>query len=133
MDTKKNVRCFLLLGSLLLSGSFLIAQPVGQDSSVPADNTKVNQRDQNANEPTASQQKMDRTDRDITQQIRRAVIQDKSLSTYAHNVKIITQNGQVTLKGPVRSEDEKRAVEAKANEIAGPNKVTSELDIKPKN
>ena len=57
---------------------------------------------------------------------------DKSLSTYAHNVKVITQNGQVTLKGPVRSDDEKRAIEAKAAEIAGENKVTSELGIKPK-
>jgi osmotically-inducible protein OsmY len=47
-------------------------------------------------------------------------------------VKIITQNGQVTLKGPVRSEDEKRAIEAKAAEVAGDNKVTSELDVKSK-
>jgi len=132
MRSQKSVR-LLFLSSLLMSGSLLIAQSAGQDSSVLADNTKVNQRDQNANEPTAGQQKMDRSDRDITQQIRRAVMQDKSLSTYAHNVKIITQNGQVTLKGPVRSEDEKRAVEAKANEIAGADKVTSELDIKPKN
>ena len=59
------------------------------------------------------------------------MMKDKSLSTYAHNVKIITQNGQVTLKGPVRSEDEKRTVEAKAAEIAGESKVTSELNIKP--
>src|SRR5271167_4781900 len=131
MRSQKSVR-LLFLSSLLMSGSLLIAQSAGQDSSVLAENTKVNQRDQNANEPTAGQQKMDRSDRDITQQIRRAVMQDKSLSTYAHNVKIITQNGQVTLKGPVRSEDEKRAVEAKANEIAGADKVTSELDIKPK-
>jgi osmotically-inducible protein OsmY len=59
-------------------------------------------------------------------------VKDKSLSTYAHNVKIITQNGQVTLRGPVRSEEEKRAVEAKAAEVAGDNKVTSELDVKSK-
>jgi osmotically-inducible protein OsmY len=58
-------------------------------------------------------------------------MKDKSLSTYAHNVKIITQNGQVTLKGPVRSEEEKKTVEAKATEVAGQNKVTSELNIKP--
>jgi hyperosmotically inducible protein len=58
---------------------------------------------------------------------------DKSLSTYAHNVKIITQDGQVTLKGPVRSEDEKKAVEAKAAEIAGESKVANELDVKAKN
>ena len=57
-------------------------------------------------------------------------MQDKSLSTYAHNIKVIVQNGQVTLKGPVRSEDEKKAIEAKATEVAGENKVTSELNIK---
>jgi len=58
-------------------------------------------------------------------------MKDKSLSNYAHNVKIITQNGQVTLKGPVQSEEEKKTVEIKATEVAGQNKVTSELNIKP--
>ncbi|MGA2602381.1 MAG: BON domain-containing protein [Bryobacteraceae bacterium] len=115
------------------SGTPLIAQqPAGQSASVPADNTKVNQRDQNTNEPTADQQPNNRSDRDLTQQIRKAIMSDKHLSTYAHNVKIISQNGQVTLKGPVRSNEEKRAVEAKATEIAGENKVTSELAVKPK-
>jgi hyperosmotically inducible periplasmic protein len=133
MNLKREMRSLLLVSSLLASGTLLIAQqPAGQDAPAPADNTKVNQRDQNANEPTADQQANNRSDRDITQQIRQAIVKDKSLSTYAHNVKIITQNGQVTLKGPVRSEDEKRAVEAKATEIAGENKVTSELAIKPK-
>ena len=56
---------------------------------------------------------------------------DKSLSTYAHNVKIITQEGQVTLKGPVRSESEKQTIETKATEVAGANKVTNELNVKP--
>jgi hyperosmotically inducible protein len=93
----------------------------------------VNERDRDKSEPTADQQKENRSDRDITQQIRQAIMKDKSLSTYAHNVKIITQKGQVTLKEPVRSEDEKKTVEAKATEVAGENKVTSELDIKPKN
>ena len=59
-------------------------------------------------------------------------MKDKSLSTYAHNVKIISQNGMVTLKGPVRSEEEKKSIEAKANQVAGEGKVTSELDVKPK-
>jgi hyperosmotically inducible protein len=84
-------------------------------------------------EPTADQQKDNRSDRDLTQQIRQSIMKDKSLSTYAHNVKIITQNGQVTLKGPVRSDEEKKTVEAKATEVAGENEVTSELDVKPKN
>ena len=131
MNLRRSLRTFLLVGSFM-GGTFLVAQqPAGQDAS-PADNTKVNQRDQNANEPTADQQKGQSSDRDITQQIRRAIMKDKTLSTYAHNVKIITQNGQVTLKGPVRSDDEKRAIEAKAAQIAGEDKVTSELDVKPK-
>ena len=92
----------------------------------------MNERDRSPNEPTADQQKENRSDRDITQQIRQSIMKDKSLSTYAHNVKIITQNGQVTLKGPVRSEDEKKAVAAKATAVAGENKVTGELNIKPK-
>jgi hyperosmotically inducible periplasmic protein len=106
-----------------------------QDSSAqePApDNTKVNQRDKNKAEPTADQQKENRPDREIARQIRRSLVQDKSLSTYAHNVKIIAQNGMVTLKGPVRSDEEKTAVEAKATEIAGADKVTSQLEVKPK-
>lgn len=133
MNLKRSMRNFLLMSSLLGSGTLLIAQQPADQDAAPADNTKVNQRDKNVNEPTADQQKNNLSDRDITQQIRRAIMKDKSLSTYAHNVKIITQNGQVTLKGPVRSDDEKRAIEGKATEIAGENKVTSELDIKPKN
>jgi hyperosmotically inducible protein len=132
MNLKSATRTVLLI-SLLLGGAWVLAQDSTQNAPAPADNTKVNQRDQNANEPTADQQKDNRSDRDITQQIRKSIVKDKSLSSYAHNVKIITQNGQVTLKGPVRSDDEKRAIEAKATEIAGPNKVTNELDVQAKN
>jgi osmotically-inducible protein OsmY len=107
-------------------------QSSGQEGSTPADNTTVNQRDRNPNEPTADRQKNNPSDRDIEQQVRQAIMKDKSLSTYAHNVKVITQDGQVTLKGPVRSDEEKRAIEAKATEIVGENKVTSELEVKPK-
>ena len=133
MYLKRMSRTLLLIGSLL--GSALV---VGQDSTTqtapaPADNTKVNQRDQNANEPTADQQKNNRSDRDITQKIRQAIVKDKSLSTYAHNVKIINQIGLVNLKDTVRSGDEKNSMEAKTAEIAGGERVTSELDVKSKN
>ena len=128
MNLKRGIRTFLLVSSLL-GATWVIAQDA---TAVPADNTKVNQRDQNASEPTADQQKNKTSDRDMTQQIRKAIMKDQSLSTYAHNVKIITQNGQVTLKGPVRSDDEKRVVEAKAAEVAGPNNVTSQLDVEAK-
>jgi osmotically-inducible protein OsmY len=121
----------LALGFLLVLAS---AVSSAQDSSAtrPPDNTKVNDRDRNKAEPTADQQKENRPDRDITRDIRRSIVRDKSLSTYAHNVKIISQNGMVTLKGPVRSEDEKAAIEAKAAEIAGKDKVTNQLEVKPK-
>jgi len=131
MKIDKHLRAFPLV--MIGFAAVLVATPlVAQSSSPQADNTTVNQRDRAAAEPTADQQKSDQSDLDITRQIRRALMDDKSLSSYAHNVKVITQNGQVTLKGPVRSDDEKRAVEAKAAEIAGQNKVTSELDVKPK-
>jgi hyperosmotically inducible periplasmic protein len=124
------VRNLLCTGLLLGSGAFAFAQEPTSQPTAP-DNTKVNERDRSQNEPTADQQKDNRSDRDITQQIRRSIIKDKALSTYAHNVKIVTQGGQVTLKGPVRSEDEKKAIEAKAAGVAGAGKVTSELNIKP--
>jgi hyperosmotically inducible periplasmic protein len=133
MNLKSGIKTFLLISSLV-GGTWAIAQDSApQNAPAPADNTKVNQRDQSASEPTADQQKDNRSDRDITQQIRKAIVKDKSLSSYAHNVKIITQNGQVTLKGPVRSDDEKQTIEAKASQIAGPGKVTDELDVKSKN
>jgi hyperosmotically inducible protein len=136
---QNTIRTALAAGLLFGGCAFAGAQQQSADqdaatqSNAPQpDNTKVNQRDRNANEPTADQQKSNRSDRDITQQVRKAIMEDKSLSTYAHNVKIITQNGMVTLKGPVRSEDEKKAIEAKAAEVAGGDKVTNEMDIKPK-
>jgi hypothetical protein len=134
MNLKRSMRTLIFGSWLLGSGTLLFAQqPANQDAPAPADNTQTNQRDRNPNEATADQQKDNRSDRDITRQIRQAIMNDKSLSTYAHNVKIITQEGQVTLKGPVRSEDEKKAVEQKAADIAGENKVNSELDVKAKN
>jgi hyperosmotically inducible periplasmic protein len=131
---KRNTvyRSFVLAGLLLVCGTLMLAQDSTEQNAPASDNTKMNQRDRNPNEPTADQQQNNRSDRDITQQVRQAIMSDKTFSTYAHNVKVITQNGQVTLKGPVRSDDEKRAVEAKAAAIAGDGKVTSELTVKPK-
>jgi osmotically-inducible protein OsmY len=122
--------CIALFAPLLLSGWAVASAQQATDPQ--ADNTKMNQRDRNSNEATADQQKANRSDRDITQQIRKSIAGDKSLSTNGHNVKVITQNGMVTLKGPVRSEEEKKAVEDKAAEVAGADKVTSEIDVQPK-
>ncbi len=91
----------------------------------------MNQRDRSAGEVTADQQKTNPTDQELTRKIRQTIIADKSLSTYAHNIKIITQNGNITLKGPVKSDDEKKAVMAKAVSIAGSaDKVTDQVSIK---
>src|SRR5580704_12645827 len=98
---------FAALAGILVSGLALNStlNPAWAQNNPPQpDNTKVNQQDRAQGAATADQQNNNRGDRDLTQQIRKSVIADKSLSTYAHNVKIITQNGTVTLKGPVRSD-----------------------------
>jgi hyperosmotically inducible protein len=101
------------------------------ESGAKPDNTKVNKRDRSAGEVTADQQKMNAADRELTRKIRRSIIADKSLSTYAHNIKIISQDGAVTIKGPVKSDEEKKAVMAKAVAVAGSaDKVTDQISVK---
>jgi len=130
---KKTIARALLAPTLFVSsaGLLLAQQDSNSASPAPADNTKVNQRDRNPNEPTADQQKENTSDRQLTAQIRRAIVKDKSLSTPAHNVKIIAQSGNVTLKGAVKTDAEKQAIESKAAQIAGEGKVNSELQVTP--
>jgi hyperosmotically inducible protein len=94
------------------------------------DNTKVNKKDQAKSEPTADQAKNTPSDREIMQKIRKSVMADKSLSTYAHNVKIISEHGKVTLKGPVQTEEERKTIAAKAAEVAGHDSVINEITVK---
>ena len=125
-----------LVAQLVLMGSLSMLwarQDADTNQSPPsADNTKANQRDRNSSEPTADSQKENPADRQLAQQIRRAIVKDKSLSTNAHNVKVIAQDGMVTLKGPVDSESEKQAIETKAAQVAGPDKVSSEIQVRTK-
>ena len=121
----KSARIFVL-GSM-----FCFSPVIGFSQQSPApDNTKTNDR---AGQTSADKQSNAQSDRELTQNVRRAIMQDKNLSTYAHNVKVISQDGQVTLKGPVRSEEEKQAIVAKAAEVAGKDKVVDELTIAPQN
>ena len=107
-----------------------VTPAVSAMAQTPApDNSKVNTRDRSKNAQTADQQKENAADRELTRSIRHALMQDKDLSSYAHNVKIISQGGQVTLKGPVRTEEEKRVVEAKATEVAGAGHVANQMSI----
>jgi hyperosmotically inducible periplasmic protein len=129
LSKKIGIEVMLLGACLLLGASMPAVTANAQDQQQPAaDNTK-NNRDKTS--PTADQQKLTPADRELTKKIRASINNDKSLSTYAHNIKIISQDGKVTLRGPVRSEDEKAAIESKATAIAGPNSVTNMLDVAP--
>ena len=118
----------VLLLSSMLGAPHVIAQT---PSTVAPDNAKSNKVDESNATATADAQTNNATDLDLTKRIRQSIMADKSLSTYAHNIKIVTVNGSVTLNGVVRSDDEKGAVEMKAANIAGKNRVTNEFKIAP--
>jgi len=109
----------------------LSASVVPAQQAPAADNTKVNVRDRQDGAVTADSQKMDKNDRETARRIRSLVVSDKSLSTYAHNAKIIVKDGTVTLKGPVRSDEEKDSIARKAVSVAGESKVINQLEIAP--
>src|ERR1700676_4162098 len=109
---RRTVHAIVLTGVCTMTAIPATAQ-------TPPDNTKVNTRDRAPGAVTADQQKGNAGDRDLTRKIRQSLMKDKTLSTYAHNVKVIAQDGQVTLKGPVRSDEEIRALEAKAADGEG--------------
>jgi hyperosmotically inducible protein len=108
------------------------AQDTPAASQAAGDNSKVNQQDRQSTEPTADQQKNDSSDLQLSREVRQSLVKDKSLSTYAHNIKVIAQNGKVTLKGPVRSDDERAAVLPKATQVAGEANVNDEMTVVPK-
>jgi len=96
------------------------------------DSSKTNKRDRDQAAPTAdTQQKATKADTEMARQIRKSVTADKSLSTYAHNVKIVVLDGKVTLRGPVRSQAESDAIAQKAAAIAGAANITNQLEVAP--
>lgn len=112
---------------LLFCAAPIVVRAQDQSAQTAPDNSARNKD----HSTTADQQPENKSDREITRDIRRSIDSDKSLSTYAHNVKIIAQNGAVTLKGPVHSDEEKRTVASKAAEVVGgSDKVTDELTVK---
>ncbi len=110
---------------LLLAGCSKKEQP----ERVGADNTGRNVRDRSSESVTAGDQSESESDRKITQNIRQAVVADDSMSTNAKNIKIITIDGAVTLRGPVKSEKEKADIGAKAEQVAGVKRVDNQLEI----
>jgi osmotically-inducible protein OsmY len=117
---------YFSLGAALL----VFALHVGaQSPPTPADNSKSNKVDPTNRIATADDQKENEADRTLTQKIRKSVVADDSLSTYAHNIKIVSVNGTVTLNGVVRSEAEKNSIAMKAVAVAGKDRVVNELKI----
>jgi len=131
--SKINKPFLLLIGALFFTGAqFVSAIPLPSTSQQTApDNTRMNKGDSQKGATTADQQKMNPSDRELARKIRASIMDDKALSTYAHNIKIIAQDGKVTLKGPVRTEKEKADIEAKAAAVAGAANVTSEIEVAP--
>ena len=122
-------KALTLVLSLSLAGLSSLTLAQNPPPALP-DNTAVNVRDRNPDAMTAGQQSNVKSDMELTREIRRAVVKDDSLSMLAHNVKIVSANGSVILRGPVKSEEEKTAVASKAQAIAGANKVDNQLEVK---
>lgn len=123
-----------IVGLCVFAGVAVAASPedamkATPDAQQPADDSGRNIRDRDGTQPTAGQQPNDADDLKLTQSIRKAVVADDSLSVNAHNVKIITQGGVVTLRGPVKNEDEKRKIEEKARAVSGVTRVDNLLEI----
>jgi osmotically-inducible protein OsmY len=115
-----------LLVCILLGA--LAGMPAIAEEHEDADNTAKNARDR-GDTLTPTDQGGSAADREMTAKIRQAIVQDDALSVQAHNVKIITIDGAVTLRGPVKSASEKAAVAAKAQQVAGVGRVENQLEI----
>lgn len=116
--------------ALALGGALMLPIAAQEAQDKPPDNTAVNKRDRDANQPTADHASNKMSDRDMMKNIRHDVVADKSLSTYGHNVKIIASRGKVTLKGPVHTDQEKQAIEEHARKYAGDGNVDNQIQVK---
>ena len=104
--------------------------PATASDATEADNTKRNSSEQNKNTDTAEKQSNSKDDLALTQKVRQAVMKDGSLSMNAKNVKIIAQDGKITLKGPVEHQQEKDTIGTEAGKIAGKDKVDNQLEVR---
>jgi hyperosmotically inducible periplasmic protein len=127
IQVRSKLHLTVLSISLAMGSACALAAPGYQDKTPAPDNSANNKQ----HDVTADQQTNNPQDRDLARKIRRSLMGDKTLSTYGHNVKIIVVNGAVTIKGPVHSEDEKRQVGDLAAQVAGAEKVTNEVTVKP--
>ena len=115
----------IAISGAVLSLSIAGTVATAQDQNTKPDNSAQN-KDQNQ---TAQDQSSAASDRELTAKVRKAIIADKDLSTYAHNIKIITRNGTVTLKGPVKSDDEKQKIESDAAGVVSHDSIVDQLTV----
>jgi len=123
----------LLLGACAIAGVLAAGSvPVlaEQYGAGEADNTGRNVRDRDDNTLTPTDQGGSAADRDVTAAVRKAIVDNDALSTNAQNVKIVTVNGVVTLRGPVETPDEKAVVAATAEKTTGVKRVENQLEVK---
>jgi hyperosmotically inducible periplasmic protein len=121
-----------LLVLACLSGLSLAAIAADDEKAKP-DNTATNERDRSGETKTSGDQSNSSADLTITHAIRRALMKDSELSTTAKNIKIITDNGQVTLRGPVKNAQEKAKIGQLVRSAAGGAKIDDQLDVKKSN
>jgi hyperosmotically inducible periplasmic protein len=103
------------------------------DDKTKSDNTAINERDRSRETQTSGDQSNSSADLKTTQAIRQALMKDSELSTTAKNIKIITNNGQVTLRGPVKNAQEKAKIDKLARSAADGAKIDDQLDVKGSN
>jgi hyperosmotically inducible periplasmic protein len=125
--TKGTMKGIIL--ALACLSAFSLAALAGDEKAKP-DNTATNERDRSGETKTSGDQSNSSADLKITQAIRQALMKEGELSTTAKNIKIITDNGQVTLRGPVKSAQEKAKIDQLAKSAAGGAKIDDQLDVK---
>lgn len=116
--------------SVFLLSAGLLAYGGQSDQQTAPDNTKMNKGENGSMKHSADSGAQTHSDLQLMKEIRKAVVSDGSLSTYAHNVKIMAKSGKVTLKGPVHTEEEKSTIEAHAQKIAGEGNVINKITVK---
>jgi hyperosmotically inducible protein len=121
------------LVALTCLSAFSLAAFAADDEKAKPDNTETNVRDRSGETQTSGDQSNSSADLKITQAIRQALIKDGELSTTAKNIKVITANGQVTLRGPVKTVQEKAKVDQIARSAAGGAQIDNQLDVKESN
>ena len=130
--SSQNKATWLLLAVLAGGSPLVYAQTsnTGKTATPDADNTRMNKADQKNTQPTAQNQSNEKADRELAAAVRKAIVRDKSLSTNAHNVKVVAKDGTVTLRGPVRSDDEKTKVSQLTRQVEGVSNVDDQLLVK---